>query len=81
MCYCLRSENVRNAITKDPKGANIKSVNQTMLASISIPLPDMDEQIKIMDKAEKLEREISVIERDLVNMEKEKEKIIKNYLE
>lgn len=81
LCYCLRTERVRNTITKDPKGANIKSVNQTMLSSISIPLPDMDEQFKIMDKAENLEREIAKIKKELANLEKEKEKIIRSYLE
>lgn len=77
LCYCLRTESVRNLITKDPKGANIKSVNQTMLSSISIPLPEIDEQLKIMDRAEKLEKEISAIERELANIDNEKEQIIK----
>ena len=81
LCYCLRTERVRNALTRDHKGANIKSVNQTMLSSISIPLPDINEQLKIMDKAEKLEKEILAIERDLANIDNEKEQILKKYLE
>ncbi|KGE19396.1 hypothetical protein PWYN_08635 [Paenibacillus wynnii] len=81
LCYCLRTEAVRNSLTKDPKGANIKSVNQTMLSSISIPLPEISEQLEIMDKAEKLENEISAIERDLDNMQNEKEQIINEHLE
>lgn len=81
LCYCLRTESVRNAITKDPKGANIKSVNQTMLSSIRIPLPDIEEQLSIMDKAEKLEKEISAVEKDLANIDNEKEQILKKHLE
>lgn len=81
LCYCLRTETVRNAITKDPKGANIKSVNQTMLSSISIPLPDINEQLEIMGKAEKLEQEILAIKRSLESVDNEKQQILKEHLE
>lgn len=81
LCYCLRTEKVRNAITKDPKGANIKSVNQTMLSSISVPLPPLSEQLKIIAKVEKIEKEIAIIESELANIDQEKEKILKKYLE
>lgn len=81
LCYCLRTEAVRKAITTDPKGANIKSVNQTMLSAISVPLPDIEEQLKIMEKAEKLEKEIKKIETDLANIGTEKEQILKKHLE
>lgn len=81
LCYCLRTETVRNAITKDPKGANIKSLNQTMLASINVPLPDIREQLKIINRAEKLEKEISIIQANLSSIESEKEQMLKKYLE
>ena len=47
LCYCLRTETVRNKITKDSKGANIKSVNQTMLSAIDVPLPPIEVQIEL----------------------------------
>lgn len=81
LCYCLRTDAIRKAITTDPKGANIKSVNQTMLSAISVPLPGIKEQLKIMEKAEKLEKEIKKIETDLANIDKEKEQILKKHLE
>ena len=81
LCYCLRTETIRKAITTDPKGANIKSVNQTMLSAITVPLPDIKEQLKIMEKAEKLEIEIKKIETDLANIDNEKEQILKKHLE
>lgn len=81
LCYCLRTEAVRKAITTDPKGANIKSVNQTMLSAISVPLPDIEEQLKIMEKAEKLEKEIKKVETELANIDNEKEQILKKHLE
>lgn len=80
LCYCLRTESVRDAITKDPKGANIKSVNQTMLSSISVPLPPIKEQLKIMDQAEKLEKEIALIEKQLSTIDQEKEQVLTQYL-
>ncbi|QSO49189.1 restriction endonuclease subunit S [Alicyclobacillus mengziensis] len=81
LCYCLRTESVRNAITKDPQGANIKSVNQTMLSSIKIPLPDINEQLTIMNRAEELERQISAIKRELDNVNNEKELVLRKHLE
>ena len=80
LCYCLRTESVRDAITKDPKGANIKSVNQTMLSSISVPLPPIEEQLRIMDQAEKLEKEIALIEKQLSTIDQEKEQVLTKYL-
>ena len=81
LCYCLRTESVRNKITKDPKGANIKSVNQTMLSAIDVPLPPIEEQKKIIKKAEKLETEIAQIENELATMDEQKEQILKKHLE
>lgn len=81
LCYCLRQDKVRNAITKDPKGANIKSINQTMLSSIGVPLPPISEQLKIITTVEKIENEIAEIESGLVTLDQEKENILKKYLE
>lgn len=81
LCYCLRTEAIRNSITKDPKGANIKSVNQTMLSAINIPLPSIQEQIKIIESAEKIERDIISVENNLAKMDLEKKNVLQKYLE
>ena len=81
LCYCLRTDAIRTAITTDPKGANIKSINQTMLSAISVPLPEIQDQLKIMEKAEKMEMDIKKIETDLSNIKNEKEQILIKYLE
>ncbi|ENP8394296.1 N-6 DNA methylase [Vibrio alginolyticus] len=81
LCYCLRTETVRNKITKDPKGANIKSVNQTMLSAIDVPLPPIEVQVDIIRKAENLEREIAKIESELSTFNNAKEQILRDYLE
>jgi type I restriction enzyme M protein len=80
LCYCLRAETVRNKITKDPKGANIKSVNQTMLSAIDVPLPPVEVQKEIVKKTEKLEKEIAQIEIKLARMDVQKEQILKALL-
>lgn len=80
LCYCLRTESVRNAITKDPKGANIKSLNQTILSSIRVPLPPLEEQLEIINKAEELENKITLIERELLALDQEKEEVLTKYL-
>lgn len=81
LCYCLRTDAVRKSITTDSKGANIKSVNQTMLSVITVPVPDIKEQLIILEKAGKLEAEIKAIETELANIDDEKKQILKKYLE
>jgi type I restriction enzyme M protein len=76
----LRTESVRNAITKDPKGANIKSLNQTMLSAISVPIPPIEEQLKIINRAEDLEKEIALIETELSAIDKEKKQVLTKYI-
>ncbi|MEZ7278963.1 N-6 DNA methylase [Pseudoalteromonas sp. 68 DY56-GL68] len=80
LCYCLRTESIREKLTKDPKGANIKSVNQTMLSDINVPLPPIDIQKSIIEKAESLEKAIAKIESDLDTIDQQKEQILKNHL-
>lgn len=81
LCYCLRTDAVRKSITTDSKGANIKSVNQTMLSAITVPVPDIKDQLTILEKVGKLEAEIKAIETELANIDDEKKQILKKYLE
>lgn len=81
LCYCLRTEKVRNKITRNPQGANIRSINQTMLSSISIPLAPLGEQLKIITNIESIEKEISQINNKLTSIDVEKKLILKKYLE
>ncbi len=81
LCYCLRTEKVRNKITRNPQGANIKSINQTMLSSISIPLAPLDEQLKIITNIKSVEKEINQINNKLTSIDVEKKLILKKYLE
>ncbi|THK41101.1 restriction endonuclease subunit S [Methylophaga sp. SB9B] len=80
LCYCLRTDSVRNKITTDPKGANIKSVNQTMLSAIDVPLPPLKVQQQIIQRAEQIENEISQIESEATLRAEIKQQIFTLYL-
>lgn len=81
LCHYLKTDIVRDVLTKDSKGSNIKSLNQTLLASIKIPLPPIEEQKKIVAEIEKIETKISELEKQISEIPKLKEQILKKYLE
>jgi type I restriction enzyme M protein len=80
LCYFLKTDLVRDKLTKDSKGSNIKSLNQKLLSSIKVPLPSIDEQKKILEEIEVIELEISKREKELKNIPKQKEEILNKYL-
>lgn len=80
LCHYLKSDIVRNGITSDSKGSNIKSLNQTLLSSIKIPLPPIYEQKKIVAEIEKIETKTAELETLIANIPKQKETILKKYL-
>lgn len=80
LCYCLRTENVRSTITKNPQGANIKSINQMKLSSITVPIAPIEEQLKIISTAQKIEKKIILIEKELSAITQNKQQILIKYL-
>ncbi|MDR0873062.1 MAG: restriction endonuclease subunit S, partial [Prevotellaceae bacterium] len=76
----LRNEQVREKLTKNSSGSNIKSLNQELLSSLAIPLPPLSEQQKIVSEIEKSEMEISELEQQLAEIPSQKELILKKYL-
>lgn len=58
LCHYLRTESVRNKITKDSKGSNIKSLNQGLLHRIKVPLPAVLEQQELVSEIEEIEKKI-----------------------
>ncbi len=81
LCHYLKTDIVRNKLTTDSKGSNIKSLNQGLLSSIKIPLPPIKEQEKIISEIEKTEKEIDTLEKQIAEIPKQKEAILKKYLE
>ena len=62
-------------------GAIFDSITTKTFESILIPIPKPEEQKSIVEQFERFELEISNIVNDLRNTDKEKEQILKNYLE
>ncbi|MBF4515089.1 restriction endonuclease subunit S [Flavobacterium sp. ANB] len=80
LCYYLKTDLVRNKIVIDSKGSNIKSLNQTLLSNIKIPLPSLAEQQKIVSEIEKIEEKIKVLEKEIAKIPKQKEAVLNKYL-
>ncbi len=80
LCLYLKTDLVRNKIVTDSTGSNIKSLNQTLLSNIKIPLPPLSEQQKIVSEIEKIEEKIKVLETEIAEIPKQKEAILKKYL-
>lgn len=80
LCHYLKTDLVRNKIITDSTGSNIKSLNQTLLSNIKIPLPTLPEQQKIVSEIEKIETKIAVLEKEIAQMPLLKEAVLKKYL-
>lgn len=80
LCHYLKTDLVRNKIVTDSSGSNIKSLNQTLLSNIKIPLPSLPEQQKIVSEIEKIEQKISTLQKEIEEIPKQKEAILKKYL-
>lgn len=80
LCHYLKTDLVRNKIVTDSSGSNIKSLNQTLLSNIKIPLPPIPEQQKIVSEIEKIEQKISTLQKEIEEIPKQKEEILKKYL-
>jgi restriction endonuclease S subunit len=72
LCHYLRIGNIREKLIKNSGGSNIKSLNQALLSSLSIPLPPLSEQQKIINQIEKIENEIWNLQIQLKHFSKQK---------
>jgi restriction endonuclease S subunit len=80
LCYYLRTEKVREELIRNSGGSNIKSLNQTLLSSLQIPLPSLPEQQKIVSEIEKIEAQISEAQEVIDAMPTLKNEVLKKYL-
>ena len=78
--YHLSSPLTRERLTKNSNGSNIKSLNQTLLSSIEIPVISIEEQIRIVSLIETLELEITKARTLIENATSEKQAILDKYL-
>jgi restriction endonuclease S subunit len=80
LCYYLRTEKVREELTQNSGGSNIKSLNQVLLSSLQIPLPLLSEQQKIVAEIEKIEAEIAKSQKIIDEMPSLKNEVLKQHL-
>ncbi len=80
LCYFLKTDLVRNRLMNESGGSNIKSLNQTLLSSIKIPLPPIGEQQKIISQITEIENRIADLENEIAAIPQQKEAILKKYL-
>lgn len=80
LCHYLRTDTVRDRLTKDSKGSNIKSLNQGLLSSIKVPNISLSEQQKIVKMIEIIEGKITKLEGEINLIPQQKEAVLKKYL-
>lgn len=81
LCHYLKTDVVREELVGSSKGSNIKSLNQTLLSSIKVPLPPIAEQQKIVAQIEEIETKIAKLEKEIAEIPKAKKDILKKYLD
>lgn len=80
LCYYLKTDSIRNKITKDSNGSNIKSISQNLLSTIKIPVPPLPIQEKLVAEITKLEKEIAEARKIIESSAERKQAIMKKYL-
>jgi type I restriction enzyme M protein len=80
LCYYLRTKKIREELTKNSGGSNIKSLNQILLSSLQIPLPPLSEQQKTVSEIEKIEAKMSEAQKIIDDMPTLKNEVLKKYL-
>lgn len=78
--FMFSSDLMKQMEEKMPKAA-YPSINKADIDNFEIPKIEPAEQRKVIAEFEKMKKEILSIESDLLNFEKEKERILKKYLE
>lgn len=80
LCYFLKTDFVRNKIMNESGGSNIKSLNQSLLSSIKIPLPPLKEQQRLVAQITEIENKIVELENQISAIPKQKELFFNYYL-
>jgi len=78
--YILRQDEYFDYVMQNPKGVKMPRGDKQHIMDFKIPLPTIEEQKKIVAEIEKIETKIAVLEKQIGDIPKQKEKILKNYL-
>lgn len=76
----MSSRDIRNQLTIGSNGSNIKSLNQTLLSNIEIPIPSIESQKEILEKL--LMHEKRIVEKRMMvdTLEKRKKEVFEKEL-
>lgn len=80
LCYLLRSEKCRAELTSNSNGANIKSISQNTLLNISIPVPPLAVQQRIVSEIETYEQKIAEAKTVMAGCAERKKLILDKWL-
>lgn len=80
LLYYLSSSIIRDRLVKNSNGSNIKSLSQTLLNSMEIPIISIDKQQYIVSQIEALEAEIKTARETIENAARDKQAILDKYL-
>ena len=78
--YCLISENLQKQIEDNTRAVGVPKLALKRIETLKIPLPPLSEQEKIVSEIKKIEAKIIVLETEIAEIPKQKEKILKKYL-
>ena len=80
LLYYLSSSIIRDRLVKNSNGSNIKSLNQTLLKSIEVPIISIDKQQRIVSQIEDLEVKIKSARETIESTAKQKQVVLDKYL-
>lgn len=78
--YLMDSEIIKNQLEEGTKGSTQKFVWLGILRWLKIPLPPIEEQKKIVDEIEKLEKEKEKLQSEIGKLEGQKKAVLDKYL-
>ncbi|MDA3952683.1 MAG: restriction endonuclease subunit S, partial [Bacteroidales bacterium] len=81
ICLMLNSENIKEQIKNRTNALGVPKLAIKRIETIEIPLPTLKEQSLIVSKIEKIENQITELETVIQSIPKEKELVLKKYLE
>ena len=78
--YLLSSDEVRRQLTTGSNGANIKSLNQSLLSNVEITIPSIEEQWDRLAEFKKIEKKIQNAKKKIESAPEKKSNIIEERL-
>ncbi len=81
LCYLLRSETVRTKMMTDSKGSNIQSISQDAVLRLTVPVPPLAEQQRIVAEIAALEERIAASRRVLAEAPQRRQAILDRWLD